>query len=256
VKSLHKILDIIETLAKVGTAGIREISSLTGYPAPTIHRMVSTLVERDYLKQDPDTKKLSLSFKFLALGTSVQERLKLTELARPHLERLMQETRESVNLAIRDGDYAVYLLQIQSDYSMLQLFTKPGARVPLYCTGVGKAFLSRWTDEEVRAYLARTEMRAGTAKTLVDPDRILEEVNRIRLQGFSVDNEEMEDGVRCVAALILNHKGETEAAVSISGAAMRISPEEVRSYARSVQNCAMAVSQELGFRTQEEAVNL
>jgi IclR family transcriptional regulator, KDG regulon repressor len=256
VKSLHKILDIIETLAKVGTAGIREISSLTGYPAPTIHRMVSTLVERDYLKQDPATKKLSLSFKFLALGTSVQGRLKLTELARPHLERLMQETRESVNLAIQDGDYVVYLQQVQSDYSMLQLFTKPGARVPLYCTGVGKAFLSRWSDEDVRAYLARTEMRAGTAKTLVRPDRILEELNRIRLQGFSVDNEEMEDGVRCVAALVYNHKGETEAAVSISGAAMRISPEKVRAYARSVQGCALAVSRELGFKTQEKAVNL
>jgi len=182
--------------------------------------------------------------------------LKLTEIARPHLERLMQETRESVNLAIPDGDYVVYLQQVQSDYSMLQLFTKPGARVPLYCTGVGKAFLSRWTDDDVRAYLARTEMRAGTAKTLVDPDRILEELARIRMQGFSVDNEEMEEGVRCVAALVFNHKGETEAAVSISGAAMRISLEQVRAYARSVQNCALAVSRELGFRTQEEAVNL
>lgn len=256
MKSLHKILDIIEILANVGTAGIREISTLTGYPAPTIHRMVSTLVERDYLKQDPATKKLSLSFKFLALGTSVQERLKLTELARPHLERLMQETRESVNLAIPDGDHVVYLQQVQSHYSMLQLFTKPGARVPLYCTGVGKAFLSRWTDEDVQAYLARTETHAGTAHTLVDPDRILVELAKIRMQGFSVDNEEMEDGVRCVAALVFNHKGETEAAVSISGAAMRISPGQIRTYARSVQNCALAVSQELGFRTQEEAVNL
>jgi DNA-binding IclR family transcriptional regulator len=218
--------------------------------------MVSTLVERDYLKQDPATKKLSLSYKFLALGTSVQERLKLTELARPHLDRLMQETRESVNLAIQDGDHVVYLQHIQSDYSMLQLFTKPGARVPLYCTGVGKAFLSRWTDDDVRAYLARTEMRAGTANTLMDPDRILEELARIRMQGFSVDNEEMEEGVRCVAALIFSHKGETEAAVSISGASMRITPEQVRAYARSVQNCALAVSRELGFRTQEEAVNL
>lgn len=256
MKSLHKILDIIETLSKVGSAGIREISLLTGYPAPTIHRMVSTLVERDYLKQDPGTKKLSLSFRFMALGASVQQRLRLTELARPHLERLMQETRESVNLAVPDGDYVVYLQHVQSDYSMLQLFTKPGARVPLYCTGVGKAFLSRWTEEDVRAYLGRTELRAGTAHTLVDPDRILEELARIRLQGFSVDDEEMEEGVRCVAALVYNHKGDTEAAVSISGAAMRISAEQVRVYAGSVQNCALAVSQELGFRTQEQAVNL
>lgn len=248
MKSLHKILDIIETLAKVGPAGIREISSLTGYPAPTTHRIVSTLVERDFLKQDPATKKLSLSTKFLALGTAVKQHLKLPDLARPHLERLMQETKQSVNLAIQDGDHVVYLEHVQSDYSMLQLFTKPGARVPLYCTGVGKAFLSRRTDQEVRAYLGRTEIRAGTSKTLVEPERVLEELATIRSQGFSVDNEEMEEGVRCVAVLVFNHKGEAVAAVSISGSAMRIASEKVRAYAKSVQKCALAVSRELGFR--------
>lgn len=256
MKSLHKILDIIEMLAKEGAAGIREISSLTGYPAPTVHRIVSALVERQYLKQDPATKKLSLSLKFLALGTSVQQHLKLTDLARPHMERLMQETKESVNLAIPDGDHVVYLDHIQSDHSMLQLFTKPGARAPLYCTGVGKAFLSHWKEEDVRAYLARAGMRARTPRTLVDPALILKELARIRTQGYSLDDEEMEEGVRCVAALILNHKGDAEAAVSISGAAMRITFERIRTYARAVRKCSHAISRELGFKSRDRAANI
>jgi IclR family acetate operon transcriptional repressor len=255
VKSLHKVLDIIEMVAKVGSAGTRELSSLTGFPPPTIHRIISTLVARHYLKQDPVTKKLSLSIRFLELGTAVQLQFNLTTVARPYLEKLMEEARESVNLAIREGDYAVYLEHVRSDYSMLQLFTRPGARVPLYCTGVGKMFLSRWTDEAVRAYLARTEMRAQTAHSLVKPDDIMEELTRIRAQGFAVDDQETEMGVRCVAALALNHKGEAEAAVSISGAAMRITPERIPSYARIVKGCALGISRELGYRSGEEPIN-
>jgi DNA-binding IclR family transcriptional regulator len=255
VKSLHKVLDIIEMVAKVGSAGTRELSSLTGFPPPTIHRIISTLVERHYLKQDPVTKKLSLSIRFLELGTAVQLQFNLAVVARPYLEKLMEEAKESVNLAIRDGDYAVYLEHVRSEYSMLQLFTKPGARVPLYCTGVGKMFLSHWTEEEVKAYLARAEIRAQTPHTLVTIDAILKELCRVRAQGFAMDDQETEMGVRCVAALALNHRGEAEAAVSISGAAMRITPERIPSCAKLVQKCALAISRELGYRTGEQPIN-
>jgi len=255
VKSLHKVLDVIEVVARVGSAGTRELSSLTGFPPPTIHRIVSTLVGRHYLKQDPVSKKLSLSIRFLELGTSVQQQFKLPTLARPHLERLMEQTKESVNLAIQDGDYAVYLDHVQSPYSMLRLFTKPGARVPLYCTGVGKMFLSTWTEPQVRAYLARTQLRAQTIHTVVKPDQMLEELRRVRQQGFAIDNEETEEGVRCVAALALNHKGEPEAAVSISGAAMRIPRDRIAVFAEALQDCTTAISRELGYRTGEQAIN-
>ncbi|MBN1106986.1 MAG: IclR family transcriptional regulator [Deltaproteobacteria bacterium] len=255
MKSLHKVLDIIEVVSKVGSAGTRQLSSLTGFPPPTIHRIISTLVERHYLKQDPVTKKLSLSIRFLELGTAVQLQFNLATVARPHLEKLMEEARESVNLAIRDGDHAVYLEHVRSEYSMLQLFTKPGARVHLYCTGVGKMFLSLWSEEEVRAYLSRIEIRAKTAHTLVKPEHIVENLSKVRAQGFAVDDQETEMGVRCVAALALNHKGEPEAAVSISGAAMRITPERIPFYARMVKDCALEISRELGFRPGEQAIS-
>jgi DNA-binding IclR family transcriptional regulator len=248
MKSLHKVLDIIETVALEGSIGIRELSARTGFPPATTHRITSTLVERRYLKQDPVSKRVSLSVQFLELGTRVQQNFSLTAVARPHLEHLLAETRESVNLAVQDGDYMAYLDHIRSDHSMLQLFTKPGARVPLYCTGVGKMLLSRWPSSQVEAYLDRTTLTRHTPHTLVDRGKLLQELAQIGSQGYSVDNQEMEEGVRCVAALITDHRGEPAGVVSISGAAMRIVPQRIRFFAKSVMNCSRAISRDLGSK--------
>jgi DNA-binding IclR family transcriptional regulator len=193
------------------------------------------------------TKRLSLSIQFLELGTRVQQQFNLTAIARPYLEKLMDETKESVNLAVQDGDHMAYLDHVRSDYSRLQLFTKPGARVPLYCTGVGKLFMSRWALSEVEDYLKRTPLTHRTSHTIVGRLDLLEELERIRRQGYSVDNEEMEEGVRCVAALILDHRGKPAGAVSISGAAMRIAPRRISFFAKSLRTCSQAISKELGF---------
>ena len=252
MKSLHKVLDVIETVAREESIGIRELSARLGFPPATTHRITSTLVERRYLKQDPVSKRVSLSIQFLELGTKVQQHFSLTAVARPHLENLLAETHESVNLAVQDGDHMAYLDHIRSDHSMLQLFTKPGARVPLYCTGVGKMLLSRWPVSQVEAYLDRTPLTAHTSHTLVDRSKFLHELARIRAQGYSVDNQEMEEGVRCVAALVVDHRGEPVGVVSISGAAMRIAPQRIKFCAKSVIACSQAISKDLGFKTGTE----
>jgi len=251
MKSLLKVLDIIEAVAKSGSMGIRELSAATGFPPPTIHRITSTLVKRRYLKQNPVTRRLSLSIQFLELGTKVQQQFNLTAIARPHMEKLMSDTKESVNLAVQDGDHVAYLDHVRSDYTMLQLFTKPGARVPLYCTGVGKMFMSRWTPSEVDEYLNRTALAPHTSHTIIDRSMIMHELARIRTQHYAVDNEEMEQGVRCVASLVVDHGSKPVAGVSISGAAMRITPEKIRSYAKSLKSCSRAISRELGFTGEE-----
>jgi DNA-binding IclR family transcriptional regulator len=251
MKSLHKVLDIIEAVAKSGSMGIRELSAVTGFPPPTIHRITSTLVQRHYLKQNPLTKRLSLSIQFLELGIRVQQQFNLTATARPHLEKLMRETRESVNLAVQDGDFVAYLDHVRSEYTMLQLFTKPGARVPLYCTGVGKMFMSEWTPTDVDRYLHRIPLVPRTPSTIVDPSKLADELAYIRKRHYAVDNEEMEQGVRCVAALVMDHRAKPAAAISISGAAMRITPGKIKSFAESLKACSRAISKELGFPEEE-----
>jgi len=252
MKSLHKVLNIIDTIANTGSAGIRELSSLTGFSPATVHRIVSTLVKRRYFAQDPVTKKYSLSLRFLELGTRVQQQFNLTAVTRPHLERLMAETKESVNLAVLDGDEMVYLDHVRSNHSLLQLFTQPGARVPLYTTGVGKLFLGLLSESDLDSYLERTPLDSRTPHTLVDRDAILKEISLIRTRGFSVDNEEFEAGVRCVAALIFDHSGHPAAALSISGAVVRITPDRIKYFGKLVKRSAHNISLELGFTNESK----
>jgi DNA-binding IclR family transcriptional regulator len=246
MKSLHKALDILDLIAERGSLGIRELSSLTGFPVGTTHRIVSTLAKRRLLAQDPVARSYSLSLRFLELGTRVQQHFNLTSIARPHLERLMKESGESANMAVLDGDEAVYVDNVRSNH-MLQLFTRLGARVPLYATGVGKMFLSRLSDEELKEYMGRTKMTSRTPRTIVKKDHLKTELAAIGRNGYAVDNEEMEEGVRCVAALVFDHRGRPAAAVSLSGAATRITEEKVEFFAEKVKECCRRISEALGF---------
>jgi DNA-binding IclR family transcriptional regulator len=247
MKSLNKALDIIDAVSKMGKAGIREISSKTGFPPATTHRIAATLVKRRFFNQDPVTKNYSLSLRFLELGTKVQQQFDLPTIARPYLQKLMSGTGESANLAIGDGDSVVYLDQVQNDNSMLKIFTRLGTRVPLYSTGVGKMLLSRWSKSELDAYLQRTQLIPFTPHTLVSRTQILKELDQISARGFAVDNQEMEEGVRCVAALVFDHKQQVAAAVSISGAAMRITPDRIENFGEKVKQCTLDISRDLGF---------
>ena len=247
MKSLLKAIATIDAVAETGSVGIRELSSITGYPPSTIHRIVTTLVAKNYFQQDPVTRRYSLSYRFLELGSRYQQQTHLTAIALPHLEQLMADARESVNLAVRDGDTMVYLDIVQSQYSMLQLFTQPGARVPLYATGVGKLFLSQMQDSKLDAYLQRSKPTPYTHHTMVKRDDIITDLQKIRTRGYSVDNQEMEEGVRCVAALVFDHQGKPAAAVSITGAAMRVTPDRIEHFGSLVKTCAASISSQLGF---------
>jgi len=247
MKSLLKAIDTIDAVAEAGSVGIRELSSITGFPPSTIHRIVTTLVQKKYFQQDPINRRYSLSYRFLELGSRFQQQTHLTTIARPHLEQLMAATRESVNLAVRDGDSMVYLDIVQSNYAMLQLFTWPGARVPLYATGVGKLFLSQMQTSELDVYLQRSKPTPYTPHTLVKKAKIVNDLQKIRSRGYSVDNQEMEEGVRCVAALIFDHQGKPAAALSITGAAMRVTPDRIEQFGTLAKDCAAAISSQLGF---------
>jgi len=249
MKSLLKAIDIIDAVAKAGSVGIRELSAMTGFPPSTTHRIVAVLVAKHYFRQDPVTKRYSLSFRLLELGSQVQQQFNLISIARPHLEALMAEAKESVNLAVQDGDSVVYLDCVQSNHSMLQLFTKPGARVPLYATAVGKMLLSQMRTSELDQYLERSHPTLNTPYTRIERKKIIEDLEQIRVQGYAVDDEEMEEGVRCVAALIYDHLGRSAAAISISGASMRVTPARISHFGKLIKTCAAAISRELGFNS-------
>ncbi|MDB9822579.1 IclR family transcriptional regulator [Deltaproteobacteria bacterium] len=248
MKSLRKTLDLIEIIADVGNAGVRELSTRTNYPPATVHRIITTLAERGYLRQNPKNRHYSLSTIFLQFADSVRQQFDLIAISRPHLEHLGADTGENVNLCVLDDFVVVYIDHIHSQKHTLQTFTRLGARVPLYATGVGKVYLSRMEPDELNNYLGRIKLERFTDKTITKRKDLLQELSLIRNQGYSIDNEEKEQGVRCVAAPIFRHNGLIKAAISLSGATQWVTMERIESLAEAVIKCAEKISSELGFK--------
>jgi IclR family KDG regulon transcriptional repressor len=248
LKSLRKALDLIEIIGETGNIGIRELSARTGFPPATVHRIIATLVERGYLQQNQNNRNYSLSTRFLEFADSIQQRFDLIPIARPHLEQLSMNSGENVNLCVLDGPVVVYIDHVHSQKHVLRTFTRLGARVPLYATGVGKVYLSKMGADELDTYLDSVKLERYTGKTITDRNTMLKELRMIKKQGYAVDDQEKESGVRCVAAPIFDYNGSMAAAISISGAAQWITRERIKPLARMVMDCAERISTELGYK--------
>ncbi|MET7937615.1 IclR family transcriptional regulator [Streptomyces sp. NPDC005322] len=220
VQSLERAFDLLERMADAGgEVGLSELSGSSGLPLPTIHRLMRTLVACGYVRQQPN-RRYALGPRLIRLGES-SSRL-LGTWARPYLARLVEETGETANMALLDGDEVVYVAQVPSRHSM-RMFTEVGRRVLPHSTGVGKALLATAPPEEVRALLSRTGMPAATKRTITSPDEFLDALRRVRELGYAVDDNEQEMGVRCLAVPVPDSP--TAAAISISGPAGRVTDE-------------------------------
>ncbi|HEX5567570.1 MAG TPA: IclR family transcriptional regulator [Streptomyces sp.] len=217
VQSLERAFDLLERMADAGgEVGLSELSAGSGLPLPTIHRLMRTLVACGYVRQQPN-RRYALGPRLILLGESASRLLGTW--ARPHLARLVEGTGETANMALLDGDEVVYVAQVPSRHSM-RMFTEVGRRVLPHSTGVGKALLAHLPAEEVRALLARTGMPAATERTITSPEVFLAALERVREEGYAVDDNEQEMGVRCVAVPVPD--APTAAAISVSGPAGRV----------------------------------
>ena len=177
VQSLERAFDLLERMADAGgEVGLSELSVSSGLPLPTIHRLMRTLVACGYVRQQAN-RRYALGPRLIRLGESASRLLGTW--ARPYLARLVEETGETANMALLDGDEIVYVAQVPSKHSM-RMFTEVGRRVLPHSTGVGKALLAEPPADEVRALLARTGMPAATEKTITTPDGFLAALEEVR----------------------------------------------------------------------------
>ncbi|MFF8960176.1 IclR family transcriptional regulator [Streptomyces sp. NPDC014894] len=217
VQSLERAFDLLERMADAGgEVGLSELSASSGLPLPTIHRLMRTLVACGYVRQQPN-RRYALGPRLIRLGESASRLLGTW--ARPHLARLVEETGETANMALLDGDEIVYVAQVPSKHSM-RMFTEVGRRVLPHSTGVGKALLAGSAPDDVRALLRRTGMPAATDRTITTPEAFLQALELVRHHGYAVDDNEQEIGVRCLAVPVPDSP--TAAAISISGPAGRV----------------------------------
>jgi IclR family acetate operon transcriptional repressor len=222
VQSVDRAFSLIEHLADGGgSLTLSELGVRSGLPMPTIHRLLRSLVAQGYVRQEP-SRRYAIGPRLIRLGEAASRML--GSWAAPHLSVLVDRFGETTNMAMRDGDAAVYVAQVPSPRSM-RMFTEVGRNVMLHCTGVGKAILSFEPDDEVTATLKRTGMPARTERTITDPEKMLDELATVRQRGYAIDDGEQELGVRCVAVPIPGLP--FRAAVSVSGPSSRITVDEV-----------------------------
>ncbi len=234
MQSVARAFSLLEHLADAGGAlGVTEMATVSGLPPPTIHRLLRSLVSQGYVRQD-SSRRYAIGPRLIRIGEAASRMLGAW--ATPFLTELVQRVGETANMALLDGDGAVYVAQVPSR-NTVRMFTEVGRVVQLHSTGVGKALLSMLSDDEIRAIVARTGLPTVTEHTITSLSELLASVERARRIGYTIDDGEQELGVRCVAVPIPGLP--FKAALSVSGPSSRVSVGQTSVIAPVLQEVAV-----------------
>lgn len=231
-----------------------QIAEAAGLHKSTCYRLLEAMRTHSLIGLNETAGTYHPGMKLFELGSLAVGRLKLDKYAHPLLEDLSRVTGETAHLCVLDGSDVVYVAKVESNRA-LRIPSAVGARNPAYCTGVGKAMLAHLAPEQLDAYLSETQLRAFTRKTLVSAFELKANLRQIVTQGYAIDDQEREEGVRCVAAPVRDHTGQVVAAVSIAGPSMRVTKERVPELAAHVIRAAAEISSELGHRSINHMAN-
>ncbi|RAV04144.1 IclR family transcriptional regulator [Paenibacillus sp. YN15] len=245
VKSAERSLRIFELLAGHPEGlTVQEIARLLSYPQSSTLGLVRTLHEEGYLHQF-GSKQYKLGPRLIQLGFMAMEALDVAALGKPHLAALMEVTQETVFMSVLSQGQLVYVAKMDSNRS-IRTAAQPGARRPLYCTGLGKAFLAFMPEEERQALLAEMSLIPLTGHTITSRERLEEELRGFRELGYAVDNEESEEGLYCLAAPVRGAGGQLQAAVSVAGPKERMASRQGQ-IATELLKAVDAISRSLGY---------
>lgn len=226
--------------------GVTELARRLNLHKATVHRILSTLELEGFIQQSPENGKYRLGFRLFELGMLALEQINLTREALPFMQRLLEECRETVDLAVFDKGEMIYLEVLESPQPV-KIAAKPGRRLPVYCTASGKAYLAYAGEEAVAAVLAKG-MEPCTPNTICDPVVFREDLRLTRERGYSVSNEEFEIGIKAVAAPVMNKDGRVVAVIAIAGPAYRLPPKRMIELGEAVRRTAQELSSHLGAR--------
>lgn len=230
-------------------ASLKELAQATELHPSTAHRILNDLAAGRLVERG-DSGTYSLGMRFLELGHLVKTRLDVREAAIAPMQELHQLTGQTVNLSVRQGDEIMYIERAYSERSGMQVVRAIGGHAPLHLTSTGKLFLAAMDARQVRAYVLRTGLTGQTRNSLTDPLLLDRELALVRRHGYARDNEELEPGVRCIAAGIRDEAGRLIAGLSISAPADRMHDEWITWLNDTVAD----ISQAMGFQPPAGAV--
>lgn len=244
--TLVKGLALLEVVARAQRPlGVTELAAQLGIAKSHAHRLLQGLVELKYVQHDPLTRGYAASVRLWELGSSVLEGLDLRRIAQPHMEALLEQTRETVHLSVLDGAEVVYVHKIESN-EPVRAYSQIGGRAPAHCVATGKALLA-WLPPARLAEIAE-DLERYTPHSIVEPAPFLAEMARVRKLGYAVNRGEWRESVGGIGAPIRDAQGRVVAAVGISGPIERLRPAQVRNLSGAVVAAAQGISAGLGAR--------
>jgi IclR family pca regulon transcriptional regulator len=249
VGSIAKGMDVLSFVVNSPrTAGITRIARDLDLSIGSVQRVTNTLEKLGYLRKDKAAQGYIIGHKAWGLGLAIVKDIDLKVIAHPYLEELSRELGETVNLAIFDGTGSVYVDRIKTE-QIININLSIGSRLPVHCTSMGKCLLAYLPDDELAELLDRIEMMPVTPNTITDRGKLLEELRVVRERGFSLNNRELEVGLRSVAAPVRDESRMVIAAVNIAVPSSRVTLEELRGkLAKKVVEVARVISEGMGYR--------
>lgn len=246
IERMMKLLDVLSY--HPDPVSLKQLALETGLHPSTAHRILAAMAASGFVER-AEAGSYRLGIRLLELGNVVKSRINIRAAAMPLMQRLHQQLGESVNLGVRQGDEIVYVERTSSGRSSVRVVHLVGARAPLHVTAVGKLYLAEASLQEVRDYARRTGLPGYTPTSLTTVTALEREVERTRRHGVAFDNEEIEQGLRCIAAPIRDDSGELVAGLSVSAPAERHSPD----WAAMVKQTAEAISLAIGWQPAKTA---
>ena len=248
VQSIDRALCILETLADYENGlGIAEISEKANLHKSTVYRLLNTLICKEYVFQDLRTNKYLLTFKLFELGNKKIEKMNLGSVAQPYLRELMNKTDEVVHLAVREENEIIYVAKVEPKKSII-MYTRIGMRKPMYCTAMGKAIMAELTEEEVQNIWNQSDIKSYTDSTIVNLSELKNNLKDVRLKGYALDNQEVENGIICMGALLKDYNSKICGAISVSGSIMSFTENKINDISIALLECSNKISKELGYK--------
>ncbi len=250
VQSLVRALALLNRISEAPDKGVTltELAQQVGLPPSTAHRLLTTLEQERYVRFDHGGRLWAVGVQAFVTGCAFTKTRSLVGLARPHMRHLMEESGGTVNLAVEDEGQAVYLAQVECR-QMMRAFARPGSRVPLHCSGVGKAILSGISGKSLAKILHRHGMPRLTVKTIITPASLRADLDRVRVAGYAVDDEEHAVGLRCIAAPVFDETGDVVAAVSATGPMARLVDGRMAQLGALVLEASRGISADMSARS-------
>lgn len=247
VRAVERALQILGCFDdKNPERGVSEIAEAVNLHKATAHRIVTTLLNYGYLERTDDDQRYRLGLMLAGLGFKVVRRMDLRREALPYMNELIDRWDETCDLSVFDQGRVFYVEVLRGSHA-LTIAAAIGQRLPAHCTASGKLFLAYLASEELNTFFSH-HMRAYTKNTITFPDELRLHLEAIRQQGYSIDDEELEEGIRAIAAPIFNHKGSIIAAMSIPGPTNRLTQDRIPAMVDSLIQATNEISHRLGWQ--------